>query len=82
MVYTTPTTNAFDRPPAVVNLPPPSLSIRNGHFIRREQPDIDHLAKLLMRTIHTATEGNVIGLFRQFVLKGNLTLFERNMRKM
>ncbi|CAF0757061.1 unnamed protein product [Adineta ricciae] len=61
MVYTTPTTNAFDRSSAVVNLPPPSLSIRNGHFIRREQPDIDHLAKLLMRTIHTATEGNVIG---------------------
>jgi hypothetical protein len=65
MVYTNPTSNTFDRTTAVVNLPPApnstSLTMRNGHLIKKEQSDVDHLTKLLMKSMNTSSEQHFFG---------------------
>ena len=65
MAYTSPNNNNFDRPSTSANLPPASSSTslpqRNGHAMRKEQSDVDHLTKLLMKSMNVSNEPNFFG---------------------
>jgi hypothetical protein len=60
IAYTSP-----DRSSAIVNLPPTpsptSLNIRNGNLIKKEQSEVDHLTKLLMKSMNSSNEPNLFG---------------------
>ena len=64
--YTPPTSNTYDRTSAIVNLPPASnstsLPIRHGNMIKKEQNEVDHLTKLLMKSMNSANEPNFFGM--------------------
>ncbi|CAF4368114.1 unnamed protein product [Rotaria socialis] len=66
MAYTSLNNNNFDRPSISANLPPASSSIslpqRNGHAMRKEQSDVDHLTKLLMKSMNVSNEPNFFGM--------------------
>ena len=52
--------------PAIVNLPPApsptsSISMRNGHGMKRDPSDVDHLTKLLLKSMNSANEPNFFG---------------------
>jgi hypothetical protein len=57
--------NTYDRSSTIVNLPPApnssSLTIRQGNIIRKEHNDLDHLTKLLMKSMNSVNEPNVFG---------------------
>ncbi|CAF4558430.1 unnamed protein product [Rotaria magnacalcarata] len=65
MAYTGPNNNNFDRPSISANLPPASSSTclpqRNGHAMRKEQSEVDHLTKLLMKSMNVSNEPNFFG---------------------
>jgi hypothetical protein len=68
MAYTNPNStkspvfdNAERRSPSIVNLPPTSFPIRNGHLIKKDLPDVDHLTKLLMKSMNSTNEQNFFG---------------------
>jgi hypothetical protein len=65
IAYTSPNSNTYDRSSAIVNLPPTpsptSLNLRHGNLIRKEQPDVDHLTKLLMKSMNSSNEPNFFG---------------------
>lgn len=61
-----PQTNRFQplsNVPAIVNLPPATVSMRNGgHGLKRDPPaDVDHLTKLLLKSMNSANEPNFFG---------------------
>lgn len=54
---------AYTSPNTIVTLPPaPNLTIRHGNLVRKDSTDIDHLTKLLMKTMHSTNEPNVFGM--------------------
>jgi len=62
-----PQTNRFQplsNAPAIVNLPPATVSMRNGgHGLKRDPPaDVDHLTKLLLKSMNSANEPNFFGM--------------------
>ena len=67
IAYTNPTSasTAFDRSPAIVNLPPAAgptpAGTRNGHVGKREGADVDHLTKLLLKSMNSSNEPNFFG---------------------
>jgi hypothetical protein len=65
LAYTNPNGNTYDRSAAIVNLPPApnsnSLTMRHGNLIKKEQTEVDHLTKLLMKSMHSANEPNFFG---------------------
>ena len=75
MAYTSPNSNkspVFDnterRSPSIVNLPPPSshsnstpFTMRSGNLMKRDPSDVDHLTKLLMKTINSSHEPIIFG---------------------
>lgn len=79
IAFTSPNSNkspVFDnterRSPSVVNLPPTSshpnstpFSIRSGHLLRKDPTDVDHLTKLLMKSMITSNEPNFLGKLQQ-----------------
>lgn len=53
---------------AVANLPPASshsastpFTMRSGHMMKRDTADVDHLARLLMKSINSSNEPNFFG---------------------
>ncbi|UJR26863.1 hypothetical protein I4U23_008174 [Adineta vaga] len=76
LAYTSPNSNnspIFDnsehRSPSVVNLPPTSshsnstpFTMRTGHMMKKDSTDVDHLARLLMKSIHSSNEPNFFGM--------------------
>lgn len=63
---TTTTNNNNDRSSAkIVNLPPApnstSVTMRQGNIIKKEQNDLDHLTKLLIKSMNSANEPNFFG---------------------
>jgi hypothetical protein len=87
MTYTNPNSSTFDRSTAIVNLPPASsptsLTMRSGHLIRKEQSDVDHLTKLLMKSMNSSNEPNFFGELkkRNFSLS-NWLFLQRNVCSM
>jgi hypothetical protein len=65
IAYTNPNSNTYDRSSAIVNLPPApnsnSLTMRHGNLIKKEQTDVDHLTKLLMKNMNSSNEPNFFG---------------------
>ncbi len=65
IAYTSPNSNTYDRSSAIVNLPPApnsnSLTMRHGNLIKKEQTDVDHLTKLLMKSLNSSNEPNFFG---------------------
>jgi hypothetical protein len=65
IAYTNPKSNTFDRSSAIVNLPPASsstsLTMRNGNLIKKEQSEVDHLTKLLMKSMNSSNDSNFFG---------------------
>lgn len=75
IVYTGPNSNKpsmFEnpehRPSSVVNLPPTashshstSYTMRSGNLMKRDPTDVDHLTKLLMRSMNSSNEPNFFG---------------------
>jgi hypothetical protein len=61
--------NTERRSPSIVNLPPTSshsnhptpFSIRSGNLIKKDPSDVDHLTKLLMKSINSSNEPNFFG---------------------
>ena len=66
----------FDKPehssPSLVNLPPTSFPLRNGNPMKRDPSDLDHLTKLLMKSMNSSNEPNFFGKF-------TFVSFERNL---
>lgn len=63
IAYTSPNSNAFERTPTIVTLPPaPNLTVRHGNLLRKNSNDIDDLTKLLMKTMHSTNAPNVFGM--------------------
>jgi hypothetical protein len=65
IAYTSPNSNTYDRTSAIVNLPPApnstSLTMSHGNLIRKEQANIDHLTRILMKNMNSSNEPNFFG---------------------
>ena len=48
---------------SVVNLPPTSFPIRSGNLMKKDPTDVDHLTKLLMKSMNSSNEQNFFGKF-------------------
>src|ERR1700722_13180487 len=55
--------NSERRSSSVVNLPPTSFPIRSGNLMKRDPSDVDHLTKLLMKSMNSSNEPNFFGKF-------------------
>ncbi len=60
--------DAERRPSSVANLPPTSFPIRSGNLMRKEPSDVDHLTKLLMKSMNSSNEPNFFGKFFIYIL--------------
>ncbi|CAF0904097.1 unnamed protein product [Rotaria sp. Silwood1] len=61
--------NSGRRSPSVVNLPPTSshsnstpFTMRSGNLIKRDSSDVDHLTKLLMKSMNSSNEPHFFGM--------------------
>ncbi|CAF3977994.1 unnamed protein product [Rotaria sordida] len=61
--------NSERRSPSIVNLPPTSshsnstsFTMRNGNIMKRDTTDVDHLTKLLMKSMNSSNEPNFFGM--------------------
>ncbi|CAF4125803.1 unnamed protein product, partial [Rotaria sordida] len=61
--------NSERRSPSIVNLPPTSshsnstsFTMRNGNIMKRDTSDVDHLTKLLMKSMNSSNEPNFFGM--------------------
>jgi hypothetical protein len=65
IAYANPNSNTYDRSKAIVNLPPApnstSLTMRHGNLVKKEQTEVDHLMKLLMKNMNSSNEPNILG---------------------
>jgi hypothetical protein len=55
--------NSEHRSPSLVNLPPTSFPQRNGNLMKKDPSDVDHLTKLLMKSMNSSNEANFFGKF-------------------
>ena len=53
--------NSERRSSTLVNLPPTSFPMRNGNQIKKPPVDLDHLTKLLMKSMNSSNEPNFFG---------------------
>lgn len=53
--------NSERRSSTLVNLPPTSFPMRNGNQMKKPPADLDHLTKLLMKTMNSSNEPNFFG---------------------
>jgi hypothetical protein len=53
--------NSERQSPSIMNLPPTSFPIRNGNLLKRDLSDVDHLTKLLMKTMNSSNEPSIFG---------------------
>ncbi|CAF0997804.1 unnamed protein product [Adineta steineri] len=62
--------NSEHRSPSIVNLPPTSsphsnstpFSMRSGNLMKKDPSDVDHLTRLLMKSINSSNEPNFFGM--------------------
>ena len=69
------------RPPSLINRPPTSFPQRSGSQLKKDPSDVDHLTKLLMKSMNSSNEANFFGKF-ELHLPFRKVLFERHVCSM